>query len=462
MSGARKVAESARQVAKGAEGARSEAKGAGEEASFGSAEKKLAALELAERARLASRALARASSEQRAAALEAFAAQLEACGEALAAANGADLAKAIAAGQSAAFLDRLRLDGKRLDELAASVRAVARLPDPVGELVERTTRPNGLVVDRVRAPLGVLLMIYEARPGVTAEAAALCLRSGNAVLLRGGSEALQSNSVLLAAAQRALASVGLPEEAAQLVPPDRVLLDELLQLDSHVDLCIPRGGPSLIRFIADRSRIPVVKHYQGVCHLYVAADADLEMAERLTLNGKVQRPGVCNALECLLVDAGVAERALPKLGAALVAQGVQLYCDARSLPLALAGAGREGKGAIHPAQEDDFGREFLDLKIAVAVVDGLDGALQHIARYGSRHTEAICTRDSALAERFLREVDASCVVANASTRFNDGGELGLGAEIGISTSKLHAYGPMGLRELTCTRFVVRGEGQVRR
>jgi glutamate-5-semialdehyde dehydrogenase len=320
---------------------------------------------------------------------------------------------------------------------------VAALPDPVGEVVESRTRPNGLKVERVRAPLGVVLMIYESRPNVTAEAAALCLRSGNAALLRGGSEALQTNSVIASC---------FPEDAVQLVPPDRTLLDELLQLDEHIDLCIPRGGPSLIRFIAERSRVPVIKHYQGVCHLYVAADADLGMAERIAVNAKAQRPGVCNALECLLVDARIAREALPQLASALRHAGVELRCDERALALVPGGVA---------AMADDFGREFLDLKLAVAVVDGIDGALRHIARYGSRHTEAIVTADPQLASRFVNEVDASCVLWNASTRFNDGGELGLGAEIGISTSKLHAYGPMGLRELTCTRYVVRGDGQVR-
>jgi glutamate-5-semialdehyde dehydrogenase len=289
----------------------------------------------------------------------------------------------------------------------------------------------------------VVLMIYEARPNVTAEAAALCLRSGNAALLRGGSEALQTNSAIIDCFE---------EDAVQLVPPDRALLDELLQLEEHIDLCIPRGGPSLIKFISERSRVPVIKHYLGVCHLYVAPDADLAVAERLAVNGKTQRPGVCNALECLLVDARVAQAALPRLARSLRDKGVELRCDERSLPLCPGGM---------PAAADDFGREFLDLKIAVAVVDGVEGALRHIAKYGSRHTESICTKDRALADRFLREVDASCVLWNASTRFNDGGELGLGAEIGISTSKLHAYGPMGVRELTCTRFVVRGDGQVR-
>ena len=425
-------------------------------------DQKLAARELATRAQLAARELLRSSADQRAAALGFFAEELLAAGDAVSVANEADLRAA--AGENAAFVDRLRLDGARLRALADSVRAVALLPDPVGEVVERQVRPNGLRVERVRAPLGVILMIYESRPGVTAEAAALCLRSGNAVLLRGGKEALQTSSVLLDCAQRALARAGLPEEAAQLVPPDRALLDELLQREDQIDLCIPRGGPSLIKFIAERSRIPVIKHYQGVCHLYVAADADLALAARLTVNGKTQRPGVCNALECLLIDKAVAAEAVPLLTRALLERGVEVRLDEQAWAhLAQRGPHDAGAslGRAVPAQPDDFGREFLELKIAVAVVDGIDGAMRHIARYGSRHTEAICTRSEVLAERFLREVDASCVVSNASTRFNDGGELGLGAEIGISTSKLHAYGPMGLRELTCTRFVVRGDGQVR-
>jgi glutamate-5-semialdehyde dehydrogenase len=403
-----------------------------------SVERRLAALELAERAKVAARALLRR--DRRQLVLDAADALVERTSDILGA-NEVDLANA--KGQTAAFIDRLRLDEKRLRAMAEALREVAALPDPVGEVVESQTRPNGLRVDRVRAPLGVVLMIYESRPNVTAEAAALCLRSGNAALLRGGSEALQTNSAIAGC---------FPEDAVQLVPPDRALLDELLQLDEHIDLCIPRGGPSLIKFIADRARVPVIKHYQGVCHLYVASDADLEMAARLAVNAKAERPGVCNALECLLVDAQIARQALPPIAAALVERGVELRCDERALPLVQGGIA---------AMADDFGREFLDLKLAVAVVDGLDGALRHIARYGSRHTEAIVTRDPRLAGRFLEEVDASCVLWNASTRFNDGGELGLGAEIGISTSKLHAYGPMGLRELTCTRYVVRGDGQVR-
>ena len=403
-----------------------------------SVELKLAALELAQRAKLAARELLRL--DRRQLVLDA-AAEIEKRAADILAANEVDLAKA--KGENPAFLDRLRLDRKRLKAIAQALVEVASLPDPVGEIVESQTRPNGLRVDRVRAPLGVVLMIYESRPNVTAEAAALCLRSGNAALLRGGSEALQTNSVIADC---------FPQDSVQLVPPDRTLLDELLQLDEHIDLCIPRGGPSLIRFIAERARVPVIKHYQGVCHLYVAADADLDMAVRIAVNAKAQRPGVCNALECLLVDAQIAPTALPRLAPALREAGVELRCDERALPLVRGGVA---------AMADDFGREFLDLKLAVAVVDGIDGALRHIARYGSRHTEAIVTADPQIATRFMNEVDASCVLWNASTRFNDGGELGLGAEIGISTSKLHAYGPMGLRELTCTRYVVRGDGQVR-
>jgi glutamate-5-semialdehyde dehydrogenase len=403
-----------------------------------SVELKLAALELAQRAKLAARELLRR--DRRQLVLDA-AAEIEKRAADILAANEVDLAKA--KGENPAFLDRLRLDRKRLKAIAQAMVEVASLPDPVGEIVESQTRPNGLRVDRVRAPLGVVLMIYESRPNVTAEAAALCLRSGNAALMRGGSEALQTNSVIADC---------FPQDSVQLVPPDRTLLDELLQLDEHIDLCIPRGGPSLIRFIAERARVPVIKHYQGVCHLYVAADADLDMAVRIAVNAKAQRPGVCNALECLLVDARIAPTALPRLAPALREAGVELRCDERALPLVRGGVA---------AMADDFGREFLDLKLAVAVVDGIDGALRHIARYGSRHTEAIVTKDPQIAGRFMNEVDASCVLWNASTRFNDGGELGLGAEIGISTSKLHAYGPMGLRELTCTRYVVRGDGQVR-
>ena len=412
---------------------------------------------LAQRARAASRTLAALPAEARATALRQladdlrrpdFVAELER-------ANAADVEEAKTAGQTAALLDRLRFDAPRLLKTAAAVQEIAGLPDPVGEVVEKSTRPNGLHVERVRAPLGTILMIYEARPNVTVEAAALCLKSGNASLLRGGSEARRSNELLCGSLGQSLRRSGLPNDAVTFVPPDRTMLDELLQLDELIDLCIPRGGPSLVKLIAERSRVPVIKHYQGVCHVFVHEKADVPLAERIAVNAKVQRPGVCNAAECLLIDSAIAAQALPRLGWALNAKGVELRCDERALRIL-----GPGKRTV-AAAPDDFGREFLDLIMAVAVVDGLDGALAHIARYGSRHTECIVTRDEPTAERFLREVDASCAVWNASTRFNDGGELGLGAEIGISTSKLHAYGPMGLRELTCTRFVVRGAGQIR-
>ncbi|MGZ6142895.1 MAG: glutamate-5-semialdehyde dehydrogenase [Myxococcales bacterium] len=384
-----------------------------------SVELRLSARELAQRARVASRELVRVD---RAKLVLDAAAQIEKRAAEILSANAIDVSRAT--DLSPAMLDRLRLDEKRLAGIVEAMREVAALPDPVGEVVESYARPNGLRVERVRSPLGVILMIYEARPNVTAEAAALCLRSGNAALLRGGSEALQTNSAIVSCFE---------EDFVQLVPPDRALLDELLQLEDQIDLCIPRGGPSLIRFISERSRVPVIKHYQGVCHLYVAPDADPGMAERIAVNAKTQRPGVCNALECVLIDSSQRDF-LARLRKAM--PQVEFV-------------------------EGEYGTEFLDLKISYAFVDGIEGALRHIARYGSRHTEAIVTKDRALAERFIRDVDASCVLWNASTRFNDGGELGLGAEIGISTSKLHAYGPMGLRELTCTRFVVRGDGQVR-
>jgi glutamate-5-semialdehyde dehydrogenase len=318
-------------------------------------------------------------------------------------------------------------------------------------------RPNGLAVKKVRIPLGVVLMVYEARPNVTIDAAGLCVKSGNAAILRPGSDALRSSLALAAAFADGLARAGLPAASAQVVPtPDREATFELLQLDDLVDLAIPRGGPSLIRAVAARSRVPVVKHYQGVCHLFLDETAPEDDAVALAMNGKVQRPGVCNALECLLVHREAAARLLPPVGRALAAAGVELRCDPTSLTL----LARAGVHAV-AASPDDYGREFLDKILAVRVVADLDGALEHVARYGSLHTEAILTRDLANARRFEREVVASAVMINASTRFNDGGELGLGAEIGISTTKLHAFGPMGLAELTTQKFVVEGDGHVR-
>jgi glutamate-5-semialdehyde dehydrogenase len=371
--------------------------------------------------------------------------------------NAKDVAAARKAGQPAAFLDRLALDAKRLEGIAGALREVAALPDPVGEVTATWRRPNGLEVKKVRIPLGVVLMVYEARPNVTLEAAALCAKSGNAAILRPGSDALRSSLALAEAFAEGLARAGLPAAAVQVVPtPDREATYELLALDDLIDLAIPRGGKSLIKAVAERARVPVLKHYEGICHLFLDQSAPREQAVALALNGKVQRPGVCNALECLLVHRAAAAKLLPPVGRALAEAGVELRCD----PTALTVLKRAGVKAI-PAKPDDFGTEFLDKILAVRVVPDLDGALDHIARFGSQHTEAILTKDLASARRFEREVVASAVMVNASTRFNDGGELGLGAEIGISTTKLHAFGPMGLQELTTQKFVVAGDGHVR-
>jgi glutamate-5-semialdehyde dehydrogenase len=412
---------------------------------------------LAEGARDAARALSHAETRRKDAALRAAAEAVLRRQQEILAANAADLAAARAAGQNDAYLDRLALDPKRLGGIAAALREIAALPDPVGEVTASWRRPNGLEIRKVRIPLGVVLMVYEARPNVTVDAAALCLKSGNAAILRPGSDALRSSLALAAAFADGLEQAGLPATSAQVVPtPDREATFELLKLDDLIDLAIPRGGPALIRAVAERSRVPVVKHYQGVCHLFLDESAPEEQAVALAVNGKVQRPGVCNATECLLVHRAAAERLLPAVGRALAGEGVELRCD----PTALTVLKRAGVAAI-PATPDDFGKEFLDKILAVRVVPDLDAALDHIARYGSLHTEAIVTRDHASARRFQREVIASAVMVNASTRFNDGGELGLGAEIGISTTKLHAFGPMGLAELTTQKFLVEGEGHVR-
>jgi glutamate-5-semialdehyde dehydrogenase len=412
---------------------------------------------LAEAAREASRILGHAPTAAKDAALLAAARALESRADAILAANAADLAAARSAGRPAAFLDRLALDPSRLTGIAGALRAVAALPDPIGEVTDSWRRPNGLRVKRVRIPLGVILMIYEARPNVTIDAAALCVKSGNAVILRPGSDALRSSLALAEAFATGLAEAGLPAASAQVVPtPDREATFELLQLDELIDLAIPRGGPSLIRAVSERSRVPIVKHFEGVCHLFLDLTAPAQDAVALAVNGKVQRPGVCNALECLLVHRAAAAKLLPTVGRALADAGVELRCCPTSLTILR----RAGIRAVAAAPED-YGREFLDLVLAVRVVPGLDGALEHIARHGSMHTEAILTRDLDHARRFEREVTASAVMINASTRFNDGGELGLGAEIGISTTRLHAFGPMGLTELTTRKFVVEGEGHVR-
>ncbi|MEO8799193.1 MAG: glutamate-5-semialdehyde dehydrogenase, partial [Polyangiaceae bacterium] len=342
---------------------------------------------------------------------------------------------------------------RRVEAMADSVAQIAELEDPVGQTIAEQTRPNGIKVTRVRVPIGVIAMIYEARPNVTAEASALCLKAGNAVVLRGGTEASASNAAIAKCVTEALEEARLPRDAVQLITiADRDAVRALVQQTETVDLVIPRGGEGLIRTVTEQSRVPVVQHYKGVCHLYLDAGCDVEMAQRLVVDSKLARPGVCNALECLLVAESDAKRLLEPIGAALAAGS----CEVR---------GDEKTRAILPdvkaATEDDWGREFLDRVLAVRVVDGIDEALAHVARFGSGHTEAICTVNQANADRWRREVDAACVVVNASTRFHDGGQFGLGAEIGIATSRLHWRGPMGLESLTTMKWVVDGEGQAR-
>lgn len=407
----------------------------------------------AESSRAAARALAATDAATRSAALEAIALALEARQAAVLAANSRDLDAADAAGLSTAMQDRLRLDATRYAGLVAAVRAVNALPDPIGEVEWQTPRADGLEIGRLRAPLGAIAMIYESRPNVTVDAAVLCLKSGNACVLRGGREAAHSNAALIDAVQAGLRAVGLPSDAAVLVPVfERAAIAELLKHDDCLALVIPRGGEGLIRHVAEVSRVPVIRHYKGVCHLYVEASADLDAALRLAIDGKCARPSACNALETVLVDAAIAPAFLPRLGEALSSRGVELRAEARALALL---------PSASPASDADWDTEYLDLVLAVKLVDGFDDALAHIAAHGSQHTEAIATSDAALAARFQREVDASAVMVNASTRFNDGGELGLGAEIGISTTKLHAYGPMGLESLTTRKWVVRGAGHTR-
>ena len=403
--------------------------------------------------RVAAPAIAALDSSAKAALLRDMAAALEArCADVLAA-NARDMQQAAAKGVQGAMLDRLRLDEARVAGIAAALREVAALPDPVGLVTRRETRPNGLVVERVRIPLGVVAMIYEARPNVTADAAALCLKAGNAVILRGGSEAIHSNTAIAAALHAALRAHGLPEAAVTLLEDlRREAMVELLQLADVIDLAIPRGGEGLIRFVAEHARVPVIKHYKGVCHLYVDRTADPKLALDLLIDGKTSRPGVCNALETLLVHRDVAAGFLPQAAQALRERGVELRGDDASRALV---------PDMRAATGDDYAAEFLDLILAVRVVDDLDTAIAHIRRYGSDHTEVIASRDEAAARRFVQAIRSAVVMVNASSRFSDGGELGLGAEIGISTTRLHAYGPMGAEALTVERFVVRGEGQVR-
>jgi glutamate-5-semialdehyde dehydrogenase len=410
--------------------------------------------EMAQKAKRASRQLAQVSTEQKNKALFEMAEEMERSKDQLIAENQKDLGLGEKAHLSPSMMDRLRLTPSIIQGMAEGLREVARLPDPVGEVVKMWKRPNGLTVGRMRIPIGVIGIIYESRPNVTADATGLCLKSGNSVILRGGSEAFHSNQAIGRLLQRAMARIGFPKEAVQIIPrTQREVVQEMLQLEDEIDLIIPRGGEELIRFVVSQSKIPVIKHYKGVCHIFVDEGADLEMATQICVNAKVQRPGVCNAMETLLVNERAASRFLPKVAEALQRAGVELRGCPRT---------KEILPEIKEAKETDWYEEYLDLILSIKVVKGIEEAMDHIATYGSLHTESIITTDYQNAHRFLREVNSSCVLVNASTRFNDGFELGLGAEIGISTSKIHSFGPMGLEELTTTKFIVFGNGQIRK
>jgi glutamate-5-semialdehyde dehydrogenase len=409
--------------------------------------------QMARDAKQAAGVISRCATDQKNQALTNMAHLLEQQAEMIFQENRKDLKQANEAGLSGAMVDRLTVTQKTIAAMAGGLRELAATPDPVGTTGETRVRPNGLRVSKMRIPLGVIGIIYESRPNVTIDAAGLCLKSGNAVILRGGSEALNSNRALAGIIAHALESVGLPAQAAQVVPTeDRTAINVLLVQEDFVDLIIPRGGEGLIRFVVENSRIPVLKHYKGVCHVFVDRSADLQMAEGISFNAKVQRPGVCNAMETLLVHEQVARDFLPAMAHRFESVGVQLRGCPKTCAI-LSG--------ITPATDADWPAEYLDLILAVKVVADMEDAIAHITRYGSNHTEAIITSDYRRAHRFVRDVDASVVLVNASTRFNDGGQLGLGAEMGISTSKLHAFGPMGLEELTTQKFVVLGDGQVR-
>ncbi len=405
--------------------------------------------QLAERSRDASRALAKLDSDTKNSLLRAMADSIAKSAAAIKAANAKNIAAGKKSGLSSAMLDRLTLTDKRISEMAKGVREVAALPDPVGKTISEWTRPNGIRIKKVRVPIGVILIIYESRPNVTADAGCLCFKTGNAVILRGGSEAIHSN---LAVAE-AMNVPGLPPNSITVVPTtDRIAIDELLKLHELINLCIPRGGEGLIRTVAEKSRIPVIKHYKGVCHVYVNRDADFDMAEKIVINAKCQRPGVCNTIETLLIDERIADKFLPRIAKSLTENKVELRGDDRTRKLV---------STAKPATEDDWYAEYLDLILAVRVVKDVSEAIDHITKYGSNHSDAIVTGNKATAEKFLREVNSSSVFWNASTRLADGGQYGFGAEIGISTDKIHARGPMGLEELTSYKFVVVGDGQVR-
>ncbi|MGA3085018.1 MAG: glutamate-5-semialdehyde dehydrogenase [Thermodesulfobacteriota bacterium] len=413
-------------------------------------------LQIAKNAKEACPALADLNSKQKNQTLERMAQAVIKQSRAILKENKKDLEEAAKAGHPNAFLDRLKLTGGTLKEMAQGLQEVALLPDPVGEVTGMWLRPNGLQVGRMRIPLGVIGFIYESRPNVTVDAAGLCLKSGNTIILKGGSEAIRSNLLLTKILQECLIQEGIPKGAIQVIPTtDREATAELLKLEEYIDLVIPRGGEGLIRMVTAQARMPVLKHYKGVCHVFVDQGADISMAYRICLNAKVQRPGVCNAMETLLVHKDIAKAFLPGMIQRFRKEGVEI----RGCPATLKIIGK-GIG-IREAREEDWYEEYLDLILAVRIVDNLKEAVAHINKYSSKHTEAIVTQDYDRAREFLKSVDSSVVLVNASTRFNDGFQLGLGAEIGISTSKLHAFGPMGLNELTTTKFIVFGQGQVR-
>jgi glutamate-5-semialdehyde dehydrogenase len=406
---------------------------------------------MAVRAREAARKLAVATTERKNEALRRMAALMRERAEELKSENAKDLATGDEL--TSAMRDRLTLDDKRIEKMAVGVEQVANLPDPVGETLGETTRPNGMNIRKVRVPIGVIAIIYESRPNVTADAASLCLKSGNATILRGGSESLHSNLAIGRALSDALVETGLPADAIQIVPTtDRALVGELLKLDDLVNVVIPRGGKGLIRRVVEEATMPVIKHYEGICHVYVDAKADLDMAEKIAVNAKAQRPGVCNSMETLLVHEGVAGTFVPRVVKALREAGVEVLGCAESRKLV---------ADLGQASDETYRTEWLELKMSLRVVPSLEAAVDHIEAFGSHHTDTIVTKDAAAARRFLANVDSACVFHNVSTRFSDGFEFGMGAEIGISTDKLHARGPMGLEELTSYKYVVTGDGQLR-
>jgi glutamate-5-semialdehyde dehydrogenase len=417
--------------------------------------------ELEEKARAAkevSRRMAYLSAEVKNKALHNIATDLTAKQEEILSANQKDYHAAHSSGMNTAMLDRLMLDSSRLEAIAKDVLAVAALPDPVGEVFDMRTLPNGLQLSRKRVPLGVIGAIYESRPNVTIDISVLCLKSGNAIILRGGKEAIHSNSALAKVVQDAATRAGVPEGAVQFIEnTDRALVDKMLKMRDFIDLMIPRGGAGLIKLVRDNAAMPVVAGGIGVCHTYVDKSADVDKAVAIAFNAKVQRPTVCNALDCLLVHADVAQRFLPLVAAEWAKAGVEMRCDERAMAILKSDSSLKLKSAT----KEDWGKEFLALVGAVKVVDSLDEAIEHIGRYGSGHSEAIITEEDSAAVRFLDEVDAACVYLNASTRFTDGGQFGLGAEVGISTQKMHARGPLGVRELTSYKWIILGSGQVR-